>query len=120
MLGIEAFYEAVAIDRPDLSLKYMAHIALMVMETEAPASVKKEILNARVYGDQGALTIAKERDAHLRAKFKAISQPYFEHHTMIGNRLSHGNLRAVMDLIFDEKSRAQRPDLWEERDMYLS
>ena len=91
------FYDRLAIEKPRLAVKYMAHLAHQIQD--GPSSAKSQALYARIDGDTEGVVRACDRADNLRAKLLSTAEPFFDRHGIIGDYGISGQARAIFDVL---------------------
>ena len=92
------FFENLAHQKPQLAIKYLAHLAAQI-QGDGVGSARSQAIDARIEGDYGAVERACDREVALRNRFEMLSLPFFDEHVIVGTHGNDGQARDIFDII---------------------
>lgn len=90
------FLEKLAQEKPNLAVKYLAHLAAQIHGNE---SARSQAIDGRIVGDNEAVGRACDREVSLRNRFAQLSGPFFHEHGEVGVYGNDGQARVIFDVI---------------------
>ena len=92
------FFENLAHEKPQLAIKYLAHLAAQI-QGDGVGSARSQAIDARTVGDYGAVERACDREVALRNRFAMLSLPFFDEHVIVSTHGNDGQASDIFDII---------------------